>query len=253
MAGTIIAYESCPNCQADQLFGELNCRTGERTYRCLACGNYEKLQFHWRDGEPSYKMVTIPLEQVALTVRINNSKSRTLPVVWDSEVPEQADTDFIYLFLNQKEKEINERYPGFLFPDLAAIGQQFDAYAFCAVEKRLPHPSRRDTLPYIRMSYPANKFEIRTNNDRRELVASKRKYTAKLKVGGGVISIMNDQGNPGFWLPLPPGTTVRRAQRLWAAHINEHTDYQNSYMTLMQDGKLQVLKGTLPVSEDSDY
>ena len=251
MAGAIIAFEMCHHCKASQLFGERNCNTGERTYRCLACGNYETLQYHWRDGEPLYKVVTLPLDQVALTVRVNNSKSKILPVVWDAVVPEQADTDFIYLFLNQKGKEISERYPGFSFPNLAAIGQQFNAYAFCAVEQRLPHPSRRDTLPYIRLSYPANRFEIRANGAGRELIISKRKYTAKFKVGGGVISIVDEQGNPDFWLPLPLGTTVRRAQRLWAAHVNEHTDYQNSYMTLMQNGQLQVLEGTLPVSENT--
>lgn len=94
----------------------------------------------------------IPLGQVALTARINNSRSKTLPIVWGSEVPIRADTDFIYLFLNQKKNEINERYPRFSFTNLAAIGQQFNAYAFCAVEQRLPHPFMRDTLPYIRMS-----------------------------------------------------------------------------------------------------
>ena len=61
-----------------------------------------------------------------------------------------------------------------------------------------------------------------------------------------IISVMDHQGDTQFSMMLPPGTTIRRAQRLWAAHSNEHTDFNNSYMTLMQDGKLQLLKGSLP-------
>lgn len=64
-----------------------------------------------------------------------------------------------------------------------------------------------------------------------------------------MISMMDHQGNTQFSMMLPPGTTIRRAQRLWGAHSNEHTDFNNSYMTLMQDGKLQILKGSLPERE----
>ena len=40
-----------------------------------------------------------------------------------------------------------------------------------------------------------------------------------------MISMMDHQGNTQFSMMLPPGTTIRRAQRLWAAHSNEHTDF----------------------------
>lgn len=250
MSGVTVAYDPCPCCQSNLLFGDHNCNTGEHTYQCIACGSHEKLQFRRSAGKRLYREIAIPLEQVVLTVRINNSKGAVMPVVWEAEIPAQADTNFIYLFLNHKKEEINAQYPGFPFPDLGAIERQFDAYAFCAVEQRLQHPSRKDNLPYIRRSYIGNQFEIRRSSNGDELIVLKQKYTAKSGVGGGVIAIMDIQGSTQFWRTFPPGTTVRRAQRLWAAHVNANTDVQKSYMTLMQNGTLRVLQGALPVPED---
>ena len=249
MAGIQIANGPCPHCQAAQLFGHFQGNTMERSLFCLACGSFEKLEFVWKDKKPLYKVVSFPLEQAALTIRLHNPNGGVCPVVWDSAIPEQADTDFIHLFRYGRWADIRRQYPDFECPNPVLLGRQFESSAFCSIERRLAHPSRKDTLPYIRMSDDWNRLEIRQNAGQSELVVMKRKYISKSVAGGGMISMMDHQGNTQFTMMLPPGTTIRRAQRLWAAHSNEHTDFNDSYMTLMQDGKLQILKGSLPEQE----
>ncbi len=249
MAGIIIANDPCSRCQAEQLFGHPNGNTMECSLFCLACGSFDKLEFVWKDKKPFYKVISFPLEQAALTIRLQNPAGEVCPVVWDSAIPEQADTAFIHLFRYGRWEDIQRQYPDLEIPNPVLIGRQFGTSAFCSIERRLAHPSRKDTLPYIRMSYDWNRLEIRRNAGQSELVVMKRKYISKSIVGGGMISVMDHQGDTQFSMMLPPGTTIRRAQRLWAAHSNEHTDFNNSYMTLMQDGKLQLLKGSLPERE----
>ena len=170
MAGIIIANDPCSRCQAEQLFGHLNGNTMECSLFCLACGSFDKLEFVWKDKKPFYKVISFPLEQAALTIRLQNPTGEVCPVVWDSVIPEQADTAFIHLFRYGRWEEIRRQYPDLEIPNPALIGRQFGTSAFCSIERRLAHPSRKDTLPYIRMSYDWNRLEIRRNAGQSELV-----------------------------------------------------------------------------------
>jgi len=227
------------------LFVERNCRTQEYLHHCAACGTFEAFDFRYNENGLIQKTVPIPISQIALTARIFNPEGKINPVVWDAPLPADADTDFIYHYLNRQHVELRQRYPHFAGPDFDALEKQYGDRPFCCVEKRLTQPSRRDGQPYIRLSYIGNSFDIESENGQPVFLFRRARYKYRHSKGQGVICIEYTNGKPIYWRTFSPGTTVNRAERLWAAHTNEHTNYEQSYMTLMVDGKLRVLKGSM--------
>lgn len=248
MSSLIARNDTCPHCHADNaVYGEF-WTSGEYKYGCCVCGCSAMFRFKREAGKLVYRTTMIPIDQVVLTVRSFAALNEfgTGHVVWESSLPEDADTAFIELYLAHKGDEIAQQYPGFVFPDLASLQKGGSTGVTCAIEKRLQSPSWKDGEPYICLNRRLHRLELQENEGKRVLAVHKVRYWERERTGGGFIYIADVRGETQFCRELPTDITIRRAERLWAAHINQNTDHTQSYLTLMRDGNLQVLKGTLP-------
>lgn len=79
------------------------------------------------------------------------------------------------------------------------------------------------------------------------LLYRRARYKYHRSVGHGMICIEDMHSTVTYWRIFSLGTTENRARRLWAAHTDERTHCGRSYMTLMVDGKLRLLKGAKPI------
>ena len=151
-------------------------------------------------------------------------KSRAHPVVWETPLPAEADTDLIYHYLNKEHAKLKQSHPHFVCPDLEELKRRHGDRPVCCVEKRLAQPSRQDGQPYMRLNYIGNSFDIQNKNGQPVFLFRRARYKYRHREGQGVICIEYTNGNPIYWRVFSPGTTVTRAERLWAAHTNGHTD-----------------------------
>ena len=246
--GTAIFHDDkCPNCGSDKVFVELNCSTQEYAQYCAACGSYESFFFRYHANRLVQKTTVLPLDKVALTVRICSSDGGTDAVVWDAPLPAGADTEFIEHYLGHRHEELKRSHPQFAGPDLEALEKQHGGSALCCVEKRLDRPSSWDGQPYLCLSCIGSGLAIQEEHGQPVFLCRRARYKYRHSTGCGVIHIEDAAGATTYRRVFSRGTTEERALRLWAAHTGERTNYERSYMTLIADGKLRLLKGAKPI------
>lgn len=244
MATSVFQNGTCPYCGSEAVYEERNCCTQEFLSHCMACGSFESFDFRYNKNGLIQKTVSIPMDEIALTVRIFDPKIGLKPIVWRSFLPMDADTDFLYHYLNERQTVLKKSHPGFTFPDLEILAEKYGNQPICCIERRSANSLGGDGQSYIQLNRPGNSFEIRTVGGVPVFLLKRARYKYRRSVGKGVICIEYTNGAPIYWRTFSPGTTVERAKRLWTAHANKNMDMAKSYMTLMADGKLQLLKGS---------
>ena len=245
MHPTLFQGDHCPYCGSTVVYAERNCSTQEYLYHCMACGSFESFEFRVNKDGLIQKTVWIPLEEIALTVRIVDPAAAAQPVVWSAQMPADADTEFIYYFWNHRLEEMRQNYPQFIGPDLEALARQHGNQPICCIERRLGKSQGRDEQIYMRLNHLGNSFEIQAKNGTPALLFRRGRYKYHRSIGCGIICIEYTNGDPIYWRTFSAGTTANRAERLWRAHTTENTDFRHSYMTLMENGKLRVLRGSV--------
>lgn len=243
--GTAISNDKkCSHCGFERVFLEMNCCTQEFLRFCPACGSFESFDYRYNQDGLIEKTVALPLSEIALTVRICPLEGGIDCVVWEAPLPVGADTDFVEHYLHHRHEELKQNHPMFACPDLNGLAQQHGGCTFCCVEQRLDKPSKWDSQPYLCLSRIGSGFEIKERNGQRVFLYRRARYKYRRSVGHGVICIENINSTTTYWRVFSQGTSENRAKRLWEAHTDERTHYGRSYMSLMVDGKLRLLKGT---------
>lgn len=237
--------DRCGRCGKNHLSGYQDCRSGEREYGCAACGEEVRFQFRRDEHGIVHQTHEIPLGDIRLTARARGTAEniREASVIWRTDIPACADTDFLYLFLNGRKEELRQRYPAFDCTPLYSIERKGQNGTLWCIERLLNPAEKGGEMQLKRLNFIGNQFELQ--RDQGNLRFLEAQYDYHHRQGHGVAFVRYLDGSKPLFQVMAQGTTVEQADRIWNEHVNQNTDYSCSYLTLMRAGTLHVLRGNL--------
>lgn len=227
------------------MYVEENSGTREFFQNCMACGYHNSFDYMRNENGVVRKQVRLPVGTAVLTVRCRGDEASSDKIVWESALPQEVDTDFVACYMNEQDDVLIEKYPLFQLPDMTALQAKHGFGIERCIEKRLSTPAGKDGLPSARLNNRGTHIEVYNEDGQTVLLIDRAKYRHQHRPGYGMIIVEYTDGRPAFCRFFSYGTSVRRAEQLWASHTDGQTDHNKSYLTIMDGDKLRILRGSL--------